>query len=134
MVLVLTRQKPHMIAFAVVAAMSGIGFLVRDPGDTPGQGKLPHGVSSAWAWCLVVTGFLTLVGILWQRWHFERGMLFARGALLLQSGAIIVYLGFLVGYLRWGATTAVIAGLFWAWMNMWEAVLIKRDLQRLEVA
>lgn len=134
MVLVLSRQKPHLILFLVLSLLSGIGYLASDPKENPGSGKLPAHVSSTWAWLLVVTGLIGLAGIVWQRWHVERGMLVERGALLLQSGAVVVYAGFLAGYHPPQWALSVTAAAVWSGINIWEARLIKRDLGRLEVA
>lgn len=131
-IVVFSRQKPHLVLFLVLSFLSGVAFLTGEPEATPGKGDLPHHVAAGWAWVLLVTGTMGLAGIVWQRWHVIRGMYLERGALLLQSSAVVLFAGFLVAYRPRDWLASVIAAAVWSGVNVWEARLIKRDLSLIE--
>lgn len=131
-IVVLSRQKPHLVLFLVLSILSGVAYLTGSPDATPGQGDLPPYVSAVWAWALLVTGSLGVAGILWQRWYVLRGMYLERSALLLQASGVTVYAGFLSAYQPDDWLISAVAGGVWAVINVWEARLIKRDLGMIE--
>lgn len=129
-ILVLSRQKPHLVFVLGLSILSGVGFAVAPEKSV--DPDVPLIAQQVWAWTISTTGLLGLLGILWQRWSVERGMLLERGALLVQSGVVVVYAGVIVAYLGWGATVSVAVALWWVVTNIWEARLIRRDLERME--
>lgn len=131
MVFVLSRQKPHLVFFLFLSALSGIGFWFASGDPDP----LPSWLAQAWAIALSVTGSLGLAGILWQRWNFIRGMYLARGSLMMQAGLAVVYSGLVGLYVELAEWIIVlIAAMAWAFTNLWEARLMAKDLTRLEGA
>lgn len=127
-ILILSRQQPFLLLFLVLCVLSGVAFWVSPADPAP----LPRWVAQGWAAFLFFTGILCLLGILWQRWNVERGLLLERGALMIQAGAVIVYAGFTVYYevpLRW---VVVVVAVVWSGVAIWEARLIKQDLGRLK--
>lgn len=130
LVLVLQRQQPFLLFFLVLTTLSGAGFLL-SPDAT---GELPPYVTHGWAWCLLVSGSLGMVGVAWQRWGIMRGILFVRGALMMQAGSVVAYAGFLIGYRvpQWHLST--VAAAVWVWACLAEARLLRRDLGLIEGA
>lgn len=130
MVLILKRQQPFLLFFLVLTTLSGVGVIAAAPQPS----KLPHHVTYGWAWCLLVTGLLGLVGVAWQRWSVLRGMLFVRGALMMQAGAVVVYAGFLIGYRAPQWFLSIIAAAVWVWACLAEARLLRKDIGLIEGA
>lgn len=134
LILILKRQKPHLILFMVLSVLSGLAYYA-GPAESSAMAKeLPSWVPEAWAIVLLLSGLAGLFGIVWQRWRVERGMLMERGALLIQAGMVIMYGGVLVSVLGWGAAISAGAAAAWAGANIWEAALIRRDLRSIEEA
>lgn len=129
-ILVLSRQKPHLVFVLGLSILSGVGFAVAPEKSV--DPDVPLIAQQVWAGVVSITGLLGLLGILWQRWSVERGMLLERGSLLIQSGAIVIYAVVIVVYLGWGATIAVLVAIWWIGTNIWEARLIRKDLERME--
>lgn len=134
LIVVIQRQQPFLLFFLVLATLSGLGWFLGPTEQSPGQGALPPYVTNGWALTLVVTGALGLAGIGWQRWHFIRGVMVLRGSLMMQAGAIVAYVGFLIGYQapQWQLST--LAAAVWVWADLAEARLLARDLGRVEGA
>lgn len=130
MVLVLKRQQPFLLFFLVLTTLSGFGVVANDPEPS----ALPNHVTIGWAWCLLITGSLGLIGVGWQRWRVMRGMLIVRGSLMMQAGAVIVYAGFLIGYQVEQWLLSVIAAAVWVWACLAEARLLRKDLGLIEEA
>lgn len=129
-ILVLSRQKPHLVFVLGLSILSGLALVV-----TPEESvdpDLPLIVQQVWAGVISTTGLLGLGGIVWQRWNVVRGLLLERGSLLIQSAAVTIYAGVIVSYLGWGSVIPVAVALWWVVTNVWEALLIKRDLRRIE--
>lgn len=131
MVLVLSRQRPHLILFLVLSVLTGVAYYTTTSQPSP----IPPWLAQAWAIVLGVTGCMGLAGIAWQRWHLERGMLLERGALMLQSGFVVAYVGLAGRYVPAGEwVLLLVIAAVWAFVNLWEARLLARDLSRLEDA
>lgn len=132
MVIVLKRQQPFLLFFLALTTLSGLGFLLSP--DTGDSRELPPYVTHGWAWCLLVTGALGLVGVAWQRWRVLRGILIVRGALMLQAGAVVAYAGFLIGHRvpQWQLST--LAAAVWVWACLAEARLLRKDIGLIEGA
>lgn len=132
LVIILKRQQPFLLFFLVLTTLSGAAFLL-SPG-TGDSGQLPPYVTHGWAWCLLLTGALGLVGVAWQRWGAMRGILLVRGALMLQAGAVVVYAGFLIGHQveQWHLST--LAAAVWVWACLAEARLLRKDIGLIEEA
>lgn len=127
LVIVFQRQQPFLILFLVLATMSGVGFWVQaaDPEPSP----VPMWLAQAWAYALFATGLMGLAGIAWQRWRMVSGKMLLRGTLMLQAGAVAVYVGLLGLYLRpaeWAVVLVIAAA--WVWVNLWECRLLAREI------
>lgn len=134
LVLVLKRQKPHLILFMVLSVLSGLAYFIGPAESEAMLKELPDWVPLAWAMVLLISGLLGLGGIIWQRWRVERGMLLERGALLIQAGAVSLYGGSLLLANGWAAALVVGATAAWAIANVWEARLIRQELLSIEEA
>lgn len=132
LVIVLQRQQPFLLFFLGLTTLSGLGFLLSP--DTGDGEDLPPYVTHGWAWCLLATGLLGLAGVTWQRWSIMRGILILRGALMIQSGSVVVYAGFFIGHQvpQWPLST-VAAGL-WVWACLAEARLLRKDIGLIDKA
>lgn len=132
MVIVLQRQQPFLLFFLVLTTLSGLGFLLNpDVGD--GE-EIPLFVRYGWAWCMLATGSLGLAGVALQRWRMIRGILLVRGALMAQSGSVVAYMAFVIGFQveQWMLST-VAAGV-WVWACLAEARLLRKDIRRIDQA
>lgn len=124
-ILVLSRKKPHLILLLILSVLSGISVFLTDANP-----NVPDWLSRMWGISLLLSGVTALVAHL-QRTDRERGMYVERGALALQSGAVMVYVATLTSFLPWGAEIFItlLAGIAWAGANMWEVKLISSDLK-----
>lgn len=124
-ILVLSRKKPHLILFMIIVILSGLVVFV----DPPAETDVPDWLAHVWSVLLLVTGSLGLLAHL-QRWDRERGMYVERGTLTIQSAAVICYGAILPVWIPWGGglVISLLAAAAWAGFNMWEVVLIGRDL------
>lgn len=125
-ILVLSRKKPHLILFLILTILSGLSFFA---GGSV-SGELPNWLVRSWSGFLLVSGSAALIAHL-QRWDRERGMHAERGALSLQSGAVLIYGALLPVYVGWSAPIliSVFAAIAWAAANLWEVWLITADLK-----
>lgn len=130
-VIVLSRQKPHLLLLLVLGILSGVSILLGTYDPNTMESQLPEVVVQAWGGCLLASSIIAMLGHLGFRRNRVRGMRIERGALLIQSGMILLYGLILVGMFGWAATISGGAMLSWAGANVWESQLIKRDLRML---
>lgn len=125
-ILVLSRKKPHLILFMTLVVLSGLLYLIEGSVDS----RIPDWLARTWACFLLFSGSVNLIAHL-QGWDRERGMYVERGALWIQSAAVLAYGAALPQYLGWGLSSAVSmsAAAAWAAANLWEVFLIGGDLR-----
>lgn len=125
-ILVLSRKKPHLIFFMVLVVLSGLAYFV----EGPVENEIPDWLGRTWAGFLLWSGSVALIAHL-QRWDRERGMHVERGALTIQSAAVLAYGACLPQYLGWtpGTFISILAALAWAAANFAEVHLIGSDLK-----
>lgn len=128
--IVLTRQKPHVVGFFILSVVIGLSPLVGAP-RSASAALLPEVVY--WVW-LVLFGSSGLVGLLGYWWPGDRvtGMRLETGALLIQAGSVVLY-GAAIAAVA-GARAMAVLGMVavWAGCNIWEAVLLRRDAKMIE--
>lgn len=130
-ILVLSRKKPHLILFMIIVVLSGLVVYVAPPEQT----DVPDWLAHIWSWVLMATGSVALLAHL-QRWDRERGMYVERGALWIQSAAVLGYGIALPNWLPWdgGLIISLVVAAAWAGFNLWEVQLIGLDLKLISVA
>jgi hypothetical protein len=132
-IVVLSRQKPHEVFLFGLAVLSGLAILLGLSEPTSLTRDLPSWVLPVWAWCLLTSSLAGLGGMLYRR-DRERGMGIERGALVMQTGMVLMYGLLLVAINGWQAVIAAGAALVWASTNLWEAKLISADLRAIALA
>lgn len=127
-IIILSRRKPHLILLLILSILTGVSVVLNGAPEE----RLPDWIEYLWGGALFFSGGITLLAHL-QRWDREKGMGVERGALTLQSAAVITYGLMLPAYLGWTAETALslLATVSWAWANLWEVKLITADLKLL---
>lgn len=125
-ILVLSRKKPHLIFILVLCLLSGLGIFITGSDDP----ELPDWITRSWAGFLLVSSMVAL-GAHFQKWDRERGMYVERGALTIQSAAVLAYGATLPQYLGWNAEVffSIAAMVTFAAANLWEVQLIGADLK-----
>lgn len=109
----------------IIVILSGLAVFVGASEDT----DVPDWLAHVWAVLLLATGSLGLLAHL-QRWDRERGMYVERGMLTIQSAAVVCYGAILPVWLPWDGSLVIslLAAAAWAGFNLWEVVLIGKDL------
>lgn len=127
-VVVVGRDRPHELLLLGWSLFSGVSYLLGAPPPGSITALMPAWEIHAWAGGLLASGLIGLVGC-WWRGNHALGLGLELGAMLIGSGALLLYsvAAFAVG--GWRATFA--AGLVATWMaaNLWRVGQIRRDLR-----
>lgn len=112
----------------ILSVLSGLAYFLGPAESGAINSEMPGWVQPAWAVSLLLSGLIGIYGALIYRSRLVKGMMVERGALLIQAGAVIFYGGALVVASGWSGTISAGAAVAWAGANIWEAGLIKKDL------
>src|ERR1044072_3235134 len=108
-VLLVGRHRPHEQLLLAYSALLGVLYLTMAP--APAWSVVLHAwVFSAWAAGLAVSGVVGLAGCWWRG---ERGMGVELGGLLVNAGALLMYVASVFTYAGWRALFT--GGLVAAW-------------------
>lgn len=128
-------RSPYELTFMALSMLLGIAYLTTVPAPSTVGALMPGWVVAGWAWTLLATGALGLVGCLWRgRLLVSLGL--ERSALLGQTGALLIIAGATLS--AWaagdlGAFPALGIGFSAAWMasNVWRLRQIGAALRML---
>jgi hypothetical protein len=128
------QRRPYEMCFMVVAVLAGLGYLTTVPAPASVAALMPGWLVGAWAWTLLGSGLLGLVGCLWWG-RPSTGLGVERAALGAQSGALLVIAG--ATYHAWatgGVAAFPLLGLLFltAWLaaNVWRIRQIVVELKQ----
>lgn len=123
------RRRPHEVMLLAVSVVLGVSYLAGAPRPGSVNAALPAPVLYGWAIALLITGAAGLWACFSR--DTEAGLELERGAMIAQTGALILYATIAVTYAGFAAliSASIVAG--WAVANTVRAVQITRDLRRL---
>ncbi|WP_435589816.1 hypothetical protein [Micromonospora aurantiaca (nom. illeg.)] len=122
------RRNPHAVMLMAVAVILGVSYLAGAPRPGSVNDALPGPVFYAWAVALLLTGTAGLWGSLTR--DTQTGLELERGAMIAQTGALLLYGTVAVTYAGFGALISALIVTGWAIANTVRAVQITRDLRR----
>lgn len=128
--LILSRRKPHLILIMSLGVLTGVSVLLGGEIDE----TVPRWIGYTWAGALSISSFFVLLGNL-ARLDREKGMHVERGALTMQTAAVLAYGFCIMLYSGWhaGPVLSLLASWIWGGINLWEVKLITVDLRMLNV-
>jgi len=129
-------HRPYELCFLLLSILLGVGYLTTVPAPSSVAALMPGWVVLVWAWTLVTTGTLGMIGCLW-RGRLIVGLGLERAALAAQTGALLIING--ATFYAWA--TRVLhtfpllgVGFLTAWMvaNVWRDRQIASALRHLQ--
>lgn len=129
-VVVAGRDRPHELLLLALSLFSGISYLLGAPPPGSITALMPAWEIHAWAAGLLVSGLIGLIGC-WWRGNRALGLGLELGAMLIGSGALLLYsvAAFALG--GWRALFAGGIGVAWMAANLLRAGQIRSDLHQL---
>lgn len=126
------QRRPYEMCLMVVSILVGLGYLTTVPAPQSVAALMPSWLVAMWAWALLVSGALGLVGCLWWG-RTTAGLGLERAALAAQSGALLVIAGATLDAWAVGGVAAFpLLGLTFllAWLvaNLWRIRQIRSEL------
>lgn len=130
---VVGRDRPHELLLLAWSLISGISYLLGAPPPGSITALMPAWEIHAWAAGLLASGLIGLVGC-WWRGNHAFGLGLEMGAMLIGSGALLLYVVAAFSVAGWLALFA--GGLVVTWLaaNLWRVGQIRRDLRNLRGA
>lgn len=130
-------RSPYELTFMILSVLAGLGYLTTVPAPSSVAALMPGEVVAAWAWTLLLTGILGLVGCLW-RGQLLVSLGLERSALLGQTGALLIIAGATLTAWATGQTAVfplLGLGFMAAWMaaNIWRLMQIRAGLRMLHL-
>ena len=129
-VVVAGRDRPHELLFLGLSLLSGISYLLGAPPPGSITALMPPWEIHAWAGGLLASGLIGLVGC-WWRGNHARGLGLEMGAMLIGSGALLLYSVAAFSLGGWRALFAGGIGVTWMAANLLRAGQIRSDLRNL---
>lgn len=125
-IIVAGRHRPHEQLLLACSVLLGVTYLAFTPPSTSLSALLPRPVLLIWGAAMAVSGVAGLVGCWWRG---ERGLLLELGGLLMNSGALTLYVTALFTVAGWRALSAGVITSAWVLANLWRVGQTVRDLQ-----
>lgn len=127
-VIVVGRQRPHQVLLLAWSLIFGVSGLTTAPAPTTVAALVPHWETVVWAAMLAISGAVGLLGVVRRRDPVLSLQLEA-GAMLIGSGALLLYIVAAFAVAGWRALFA--GGLVASWLiaNLWRSIQIRRDLK-----
>jgi len=129
-VVVAGRSRPHELLLLGLSLLSGISYLLGAPPPGSITALMPAWEVHAWAAGLLASGLVGLVGC-WWRGNHALGLGLEMGAMLIGSGALLLYSVAAFSLGGWRALFAGGIGVTWMAANLWRAGQIRYDLRQL---
>jgi len=123
------RRRPHEVMLLAVSVFLGLSYLAGAPRPGSVNAALPTAVVYGWAIALLATGAAGLWACFSR--DTEEGLELERGAMVAQTGALILYATIAVTSVGFAALISATVVTGWAIANAVRAVQITRDLRGL---
>lgn len=124
-VLLAGRHRPHEQLLLAYSALVG-GVYLADASEPAWSVVLHPWLFTVWAAALALSGLTGLAGCWWRG---ERGLGVELGGLLVNAGALLMYVASVFTYAGWRAlfTGGLVAA--WAGANLWRAGQVGKELR-----
>lgn len=129
-VVVTGRRRYHEVFLLAGSVLTGLGLLIGGPAPNSINRELEGWMVPVWAAALLFSGLIGLAGVYWP-WQLDTGQELERWALVIQAGAMLLYVGAVLGYAplaqAWFVALLVTG---WSAAHIARAIQITRDMQR----
>lgn len=127
------RHRPHEVLLLAVSVYLGVIYAVGAPPPGSLSALLPLWIFKTWAVVLLLSGVFGLVGCFWP-WRADVGLEVERGALVMQTGGLLLYTAVVFTFAGWPAMAAGAITVAWAIANGVRAAQVTRLLRPLKGA